>query len=91
LTVFDKYLWTFAAILAATASALQSALEAEAAVAALSPLRILIAEDNLVNQKVILKVMQKVLPESRPTVVNNGLEAVEVSWTGGQHRNALTT
>lgn len=41
--------------------------------------RILIAEDNLVNQKVILKVMQKVLPDSRPTVVNNGLEAVEVA------------
>ncbi|KAK9834967.1 hypothetical protein WJX81_000233 [Elliptochloris bilobata] len=40
-------------------------------------LRILIAEDNLVNQKVLLKVLQRVLPDARPKVVSNGCEALQ--------------
>ena len=39
--------------------------------------RILIAEDNLVNQKVLLKVLQRVLPDARPKVVGNGCEALQ--------------
>lgn len=38
------------------------------------PLRVLIAEDNKVNQMVIRKVLQRVLPDSTPDVVNNGKE-----------------
>ncbi|GAB4817717.1 hypothetical protein N2152v2_004763 [Parachlorella kessleri] len=41
------------------------------------PLRILIAEDNLINQKVIKKVLQRVLPSSCPDVACNGLEALD--------------
>ncbi|KAK9819724.1 hypothetical protein WJX72_001676 [[Myrmecia] bisecta] len=43
----------------------------------LLPLRILIAEDNMVNQKVIMKVLQRVLPEAKPEVVNNGVEVLQ--------------
>ena len=41
-------------------------------------LRILVAEDNAINQKVIAKVLHKVLPDCRPCMVNNGREALEV-------------
>lgn len=37
-------------------------------------MRVLIAEDNKVNQMVIRKVLQRVLPDSTPDVVNNGKE-----------------
>lgn len=40
-------------------------------------LRVLVAEDNKVNQKVITKVLQRMLPPTcTTTVVNNGLEAL---------------
>ncbi len=41
-------------------------------------LRVLVAEDNLVNQKVLLKVLQRVTPESKVFVANNGQEALQV-------------
>ncbi|GAX74943.1 hypothetical protein CEUSTIGMA_g2389.t1 [Chlamydomonas eustigma] len=42
------------------------------------PLRILIAEDNKVNQKVVLKVLQKLCDSScQPDVVENGLEVLK--------------
>jgi len=41
------------------------------------PLNILIAEDNRVNQMVLLKVLQAVLPGCKPDVVANGLQVLE--------------
>ena len=41
-------------------------------------LRVLIAEDNLVNQKVLLKVLQRIMPRGTAFVANNGAEALEV-------------
>jgi CheY-like chemotaxis protein len=41
-------------------------------------LRVLVAEDNLVNQKVLLKVLQRVTPNSVVFVANNGQEALQV-------------
>ena len=41
-------------------------------------LRVLVAEDNLVNQKVLLKVLQRVTPDSAVFVANNGHEALQV-------------
>lgn len=41
-------------------------------------LRVLVAEDNLVNQKVLLKVLQRVTPNSTVFVANNGQEALQV-------------
>ncbi|BDA49232.1 probable signal transduction histidine-protein kinase BarA at N-terminal half [Coccomyxa sp. Obi] len=40
-------------------------------------LRVLVAEDNLVNQKVLLKVLQRVTPHSPVFVANNGQEALQ--------------
>nr|AML76429.1 putative LOV domain-containing protein [Chaetopeltis orbicularis] len=40
------------------------------------PLRILVAEDNKVNQKVVLKVLQQVVTGSQPDVVENGLQVL---------------
>ncbi|CAL8464108.1 g3643 [Coccomyxa elongata] len=40
-------------------------------------LRVLVAEDNLVNQKVLLKVLQRVTPQSPVFVANNGQEALQ--------------
>nr|AML77241.1 putative LOV domain-containing protein [Coccomyxa subellipsoidea] len=40
-------------------------------------LRVLVAEDNLVNQKVLLKVLQRVTPDSAVFVANNGHEALQ--------------
>ncbi|KAI8464289.1 MAG: hypothetical protein J3K34DRAFT_492346 [Monoraphidium minutum] len=48
-----------------------------AAAPARPPLRILIAEDNRVNQMVLLKVLQSVLPGCAPDVVANGLQVLE--------------
>ena len=42
------------------------------------PLRVLVAEDNLVNQKVLQKVLQRVTPESPIFIANNGQEALQV-------------
>ena len=42
------------------------------------PLRVLVAEDNLVNQKVLQKVLQRVTPESPVFIANNGQEALQV-------------
>lgn len=42
-----------------------------------APMRVLIAEDNKVNQMVICKVLQRVIPETVPDVVNNGKEVCE--------------
>ena len=41
-------------------------------------LRVLIAEDNLVNQKVLLKVLQRIMPQGIAFVANNGLEVLQV-------------
>lgn len=41
-------------------------------------LRVLVAEDNMVNQKVLLKVLQRVTPHSPVFVANNGQEALQV-------------
>lgn len=41
------------------------------------PLRILIAEDNKVNQKVVLKVLQQIAGGASTDVVENGLEVLE--------------
>ena len=41
-------------------------------------LRVLVAEDNLVNQKVLQKVLQRVTPESPIFIANNGQEALQV-------------
>nr|AML77436.1 putative LOV domain-containing protein [Heterochlamydomonas inaequalis] len=41
------------------------------------PLRILIAEDNKVNQKVVLKVLQQILRGCQPDVVENGLQVLQ--------------
>ena len=38
----------------------------------------LVAEDNLVNQKVLQKVLQRVTPESPVFIANNGQEALQV-------------
>ncbi len=43
-------------------------------------LRVLVAEDNLVNQKVLLKVLQRVTPHSPVFVANNGQEALQVGF-----------
>ena len=42
-------------------------------------LRVLVAEDNLVNQKVLQKVLQRVTPESPIFIANNGQEALKVT------------
>lgn len=42
-------------------------------------LRVLVAEDNLVNQKVLQKVLQRVTPDSPIFIANNGQEALKVS------------
>ena len=39
----------------------------------------LVAEDNLVNQKVLQKVLQRVTPDSPIFIANNGQEALKVS------------
>ena len=49
------------------------------------PLRVLIAEDNIVNQKVVVKMLGRL--GYRPDVVNNGLEAVEA--LARQHYDVL--
>ena len=41
-------------------------------------LRVLVAEDNLVNQKVLQKVLQRVTPDSPIFIANNGQEALKV-------------
>ncbi|KAL6758459.1 CheY-like superfamily [Haematococcus lacustris] len=45
------------------------------------PLRILIAEDNKINQKVVLKVLQQVGGGCTPDVVENGLEVLKALET----------
>lgn len=45
---------------------------------AAGPLRVLVAEDNLVNQKVLQKVLQRVTPNSPMFIANNGQEALQV-------------
>lgn len=40
-------------------------------------LRILIAEDNLINQRVVKKVLQRVLPSATPDLAVNGIEVLE--------------
>jgi CheY-like chemotaxis protein len=40
------------------------------------PPRILVAEDNLINQRVISKVLQRVVPDAAVTIVGNGALAV---------------
>ncbi|GFR47530.1 hypothetical protein Agub_g9248 [Astrephomene gubernaculifera] len=46
--------------------------------ASLQHLRILIAEDNKINQKVVLKVLQRILPGSQPPdVVENGVQVLQ--------------
>ncbi len=44
-------------------------------------LRVLVAEDNLVNQKVLQKVLQRVTPESPIFIANNGQEALQVIYS----------
>ena len=44
-------------------------------------LRVLVAEDNLVNQKVLQKVLQRVTPDSPIFIANNGQEALKVVLT----------
>lgn len=48
-----------------------------------TPMRVLIAEDNRVNQMVICKVLQRVIPETTPDVVNNGKEVCGGDGRGG--------
>lgn len=62
----------------APASALATATAAAAAATASAsrPPRILVAEDNLINQRVIRKVLQRVVPAAEVEVVGNGLEAL---------------
>ena len=58
-----------------------SASPKQASEAVAGPLRVLVAEDNLVNQKVLQKVLQRVTPDSPIFIANNGQEALKVpSW-----------
>nr|AML76900.1 putative LOV domain-containing protein [Ettlia oleoabundans] len=41
--------------------------------------RILVAEDNLINQRVISKVLQRVVPDAEVTIVGNGVLAVRAA------------
>lgn len=54
-----------------------SASPKQASEAVAGPLRVLVAEDNLVNQKVLQKVLQRVTPDSPIFIANNGQEALE--------------
>lgn len=52
---------------------------AEPAEPTAQPLRILVAEDNLVNQMVIRKVLQRVVPGASLEIVGNGALALEAA------------
>jgi len=50
-----------------------------AAEAGQKPFTILVAEDNLINVKVVLRVLHHVLPAAEVNVVNNGLEVLQAT------------
>jgi CheY-like chemotaxis protein/nitrogen-specific signal transduction histidine kinase len=49
------------------------------------PFTILVAEDNLINVRVVLRVLHHVLPDAHVDVVNNGLEVLQAITVGKRY------